>query len=287
MKRKRGPTAAPAWKVGDAVRAKFRADKPDPKFRPKWESQGCYFPGSICAVYEDGAVDVMFNDGYFEKRVLMQHVKRGQHKVLRQWRKTGHELIGRRVRRHFDGKGEIRGTIQVWCPASEPDAELEWPMLFQVVHDDDDEEALSMNAVRASLMPDVQASLLPAAGSMPAAALRPAAEATPSTPPPAARAAANLARPAEQACDAGLADLGNEGMEPVREVLRRVRLIEYADAFEGQGYDDLEWLCGIAAKKDGPQWQSMVADTGLKPGHALKLAALLPAAAADLLDEQS
>ena len=127
---------------GDAVRAKFKADKAPPRFTSRWEGQGSWFPGMIAGVHGDGAVDVMFNDGFFESRVLLTNVQRVGHRVLRQWRTSGHALIGARLR-----IGAVSATVMCWCPASPAASEHEWAEAFQCVHDDDDEEMLTRTQV--------------------------------------------------------------------------------------------------------------------------------------------
>jgi hypothetical protein len=57
-----------------------------------------------------------------------------------------------------------------------------------------------------------------------------------------------------------------EGMEGVRAFLGGVRLGEYAEAFEEQGYDDLPWLSRL-----GDDLLREICDSlGMKPGHAMK-----------------
>ena len=153
MKRKR-PDGVWTPKPGDPVRARFKADKAPPRYATRWEGQGFYFSGSICAVHSDGAADVHYNDGYFERRVLAKYLKRASHPVIRKWRTEGHELIGRRLAR-FD----TMATITCWCPPSSPGSEFEWPLLFHCVHDDDDEEQLELAEVMKSLRPALPSSL--------------------------------------------------------------------------------------------------------------------------------
>lgn len=138
------PRSKHGWtpQPGDAVRAKFKQDKPNPRFCSAWEGKGSYFPGSVAHVHEDDAVDVMFNDGFFETRVLAKNVQRANHRVLRQWRSIGHPLIGARLVRL-----DTFATVACWCPESPPGSADEWPVLFVCIHDDDDEEQLTMREV--------------------------------------------------------------------------------------------------------------------------------------------
>merc|ERR1712070_1329285 len=51
-----------------------------------------------------------------------------------EWLDDGHEWIGKRVRRHFEGHGYVTGTIKQWadedCSGSDPE-----PAVFHVIHD--------------------------------------------------------------------------------------------------------------------------------------------------------
>ena len=127
-KRKAHASTAPPrhYRIGQAVRAKFKADKNPPKFCAQWPGKGSLFPGHVAAVHEDdGSYDIFYNDGFFEERVAAKHVHKAAHTVIRRWLTTGHELIGRKVLQKFDGKGIFDGTIVCWCPAGS-DAGNEW-----------------------------------------------------------------------------------------------------------------------------------------------------------------
>ena len=132
-------TARPL-QVGDAVRAKYLADKPPPRFlQGKSSGRGYYFRGQVCGVHADGCVDVYFADGHFEARVVPQFVTRTSHSVLRRWRSSGHDLIGRRLLIsvfEFDKAAHraFGARVVAWT---------EDGGFFHVVHDDDDEEALT------------------------------------------------------------------------------------------------------------------------------------------------
>ncbi|KOO26840.1 hypothetical protein Ctob_004261 [Chrysochromulina tobinii] len=55
------------------------------------------------------------------------------------WRDEGHEYLGRRVARPFEGGLTVVGRITRWLPAGDGEDE---PPLFHVDHDDGDEEDL-------------------------------------------------------------------------------------------------------------------------------------------------
>lgn len=54
--------------------------------------------------------------------------------------------------------------------------------------------------------------------------------------------------------------------EDVRMLLRRWRLEAYTEAFEQKGYDDVDFL----KRMDEPRLAALIADVGMKPGHAAK-----------------
>ena len=55
-------------------------------------------------------------------------------------------------------------------------------------------------------------------------------------------------------------------MEGVRAFLDAIRLDEYAEAFDEQGYDDLPWLSRL-----GDDLLRQICDSlGMKPGHSMK-----------------
>ena len=62
------------------------------------------------------------------------------------------------------------------------------------------------------------------------------------------------------------------GMAAVHAMLVALRLEQYSAAFEGQGYDDLEFLSGC----DAEQLAQAARDVGMKQGHSLKLSHWLP-----------
>ena len=64
------------------------------------------------------------------------------------WRTEGHELIGLRLVREFDGAGEELATITQWLAADEASGE---PALFRAVHDDGDEEDLEEDEAREAI----------------------------------------------------------------------------------------------------------------------------------------
>lgn len=243
IKKRRGRLPRPLH-VGDSVRAGFKVDKPPPRGIPsravkaEWPGKGRRFPGMVAGIHPDGCVDVYFNDGFFETRVLPQHVERAYNKVYREWRTTGHELIGQRVRRDFrDGKGAMYGQIVCWCPAGEvPGEDLSWDETFHVIHSDDDEEALGRDVVLVALE-----------GS--------SAHAPPPAPPVRATASG----------DAGSAT-ATAGMAAVRDMLQRFNLSAYECAFEEQGYDDYDYLIMV----DHACFEELVGHVGMKPGHAQK-----------------
>ena len=58
------------------------------------------------------------------------------------------------------------------------------------------------------------------------------------------------------------------GMAAVRAALAALGFVQYADAFDEQGYDDLEWLKGLP-------FERLVAvglKVGMRPGHADRFA---------------
>ena len=67
-------------------------------------------------------------------------------------------------------------------------------------------------------------------------------------------------------------DEEEEGMREVRKMLDYCRLGKYADVFASEGYDDLDYLRSL---NDG-SLRTLAMELGLKPGHAAKLAAMLP-----------
>ena len=62
-------------------------------------------------------------------------------------------------------------------------------------------------------------------------------------------------------------------MEAVADLLDRFRLAAYVEAFDEKGYDDLAWLLQM----DGTQVEQLIADVGMKPGHAAKFQQYLAA----------
>ena len=58
-----------------------------------------------------------------------------RHKIV--WRTEGHAFVGKRLRQHFTGHGDVLGTITKWVPQEGND-----PAMFHAVHDDGDEEDL-------------------------------------------------------------------------------------------------------------------------------------------------
>ena len=70
-----------------------------------------------------------------------------------------------------------------------------------------------------------------------------------------------------------------EGIDGVREVLRRLRLEQYEAAFDELGYDDLPYLMWLVHERErsaSDDFRRMVRSVQLKPGHASKLAHCLP-----------
>ena len=55
-------------------------------------------------------------------------------------------------------------------------------------------------------------------------------------------------------------------MEGVRAFLDAIRLDEYAEAFEEQGYDDLPWL----SRLEDDLLRQICDSLGMKPGHSMK-----------------
>lgn len=293
MSKRMGSAAKAKWvpQPGNAVRAKFKSDKPPPRFCAKWEGKGSFFCGSVVHVHEDdGSCDIMFNDGFFETRVLRTCVQRAQHRVLRQWQRSGHPLIGARLRREHIVTGHQHtavtlGTVVCWCPASPPtDEELSWPMMFHCVHDDDDEESLTMAEVQAGVQalaatPCTAPTMTEPLKKIPRRCqfckfLQRCEKCDQTSKPPPVAAADTLAlsavptqqarpvsvglqlsdgaaaapsRPAAAAPAPLLASADMTGVEGVREVLRRIRLDQYFAAFESEGFDDLYFLRKICA----------------------------------------
>ena len=69
-------------------------------------------------------------------------------------------------------------------------------------------------------------------------------------------------------------------MAAVRAMLCAVRLEAYADQFEENGYDDLEFLAEMSKEALG----AVADELGLKLGHKAKLLAMLPKYVAGDLD---
>ena len=287
MKRKRaGEPQAFAFTPGDAIRAKFKADKPAPRFTKRWEGQGYYYPGVVSHVHEDGTLDIMFNDGYFE-RVLRTLVKRSSHVVLRQWRSSGHPWIGQQIVRHH-GTRRFVGKVVCWCPPSTSDSDRVWPKSFHCVHEDDDEETLTENEISEGLkaLKPYVTSQVPPPSAAPSAA--PSAPSPPPSLPPtllsthSSVALGALDRVASTAPTFDSTVQDPCGIGAVVEALRRLRLEQYAHAFEEQGFDDLEYLQQLVCD-GGEQFQRLVDSVQLKKGHAAKLRSWLPEVAASVL----
>ena len=62
-------------------------------------------------------------------------------------------------------------------------------------------------------------------------------------------------------------------MDGVRALLAEARVEAYAAAFEGAGYDDLEFV--LALVSDGAQLEQMYREVGFKPGHAARFGQVL------------
>ncbi|EOD39995.1 hypothetical protein EMIHUDRAFT_223217 [Emiliania huxleyi CCMP1516] len=60
------------------------------------------------------------------------------------------------------------------------------------------------------------------------------------------------------------------GMPPVVQALERVGLPQYADAFDEQGYDDLNYILEM----DAAERKTVAEATGMRPGHAAKFVKL-------------
>ena len=69
--------------------------------------------------------------------------------MVQEWRTTGHELVGQRIKRVFGKKKRmVDATITKWLPeARGAGGEVE-PALFRAVHDDGDEEDLEEDEAR-------------------------------------------------------------------------------------------------------------------------------------------
>jgi hypothetical protein len=63
-----------------------------------------------------------------------------------EWQTSGHDWLGRRVRRFFDGGHRADGRITKWMPATKED-----PPLFHALHDDGDEEDLEVHEVEEAI----------------------------------------------------------------------------------------------------------------------------------------
>ena len=61
------------------------------------------------------------------------------------------------------------------------------------------------------------------------------------------------------------------GMEAVAALLTRFRLEQYIEAFDEQGYDDVQYLLVM----DDEQANQLVGDVGMKQGHAHKFKFML------------
>ena len=61
-------------------------------------------------------------------------------------------------------------------------------------------------------------------------------------------------------------------MGPVRDMLVSLRLDQYADTFDDEGYDDLPFLMSM----DVTALKEVAECVHMKPGHAAKFTALLP-----------
>ncbi len=57
-----------------------------------------------------------------------------------------------------------------------------------------------------------------------------------------------------------------EGMPEVAQMLERFKLANYVEVFDDQGYDDLEFMLRMRPE----QVEQLIADVGMKPGHAAK-----------------
>ena len=62
-------------------------------------------------------------------------------------------------------------------------------------------------------------------------------------------------------------------MKAVADLLERFRLAAYVEAFDENGYDDLVWILQMG----DAQVEQLIADVGMKPGHAAKFQQYLAA----------
>ena len=67
------------------------------------------------------------------------------------------------------------------------------------------------------------------------------------------------------------------GMDGVREMLEWVRLPQYADAFDANGWDDVEFLAELEPEVLQTTMSQVADEVGMKSGHKQKLCKLLPA----------
>ena len=96
---------------------------------------------------------------------------------------------------------------------------------------------------------------------------RTSAEEASSNHPHAVGAATLAAAPSSKCMLASSAGIAADGMQDVARMLERFRLVAYVDKFDEEGYDDYEWILTM----ETAQVEKLIADVGMKPGHAAKL----------------
>ena len=147
--------AKPSVRAGTRVRARWMADKSAPH-GCTIQHKGAWFRGRVERVHPGGACDVRYDDGDFEANVLPMNVRPTSNEgddpddeeeeeavaaADPAWQRSGHDLLGRRIRRHFDGHGWVGGVLVMWRPGP-PES------LFKAAHDDGDKEDLSEEQAR-------------------------------------------------------------------------------------------------------------------------------------------
>ena len=162
-------------RAGTRVRARWMADKSAPH-GCTIQHKGAWFRGRVERVHPGGACDVRYDDGDFEPNVLPVNVRPTSNEgddpddeeeeeavaaADPAWQRSGHDLLGRRIRRHFDGHGWVGGVLVMWRPGP-PET------LFKAAHDDGDKEDLSEEQARQAVRDaDDEAGAAPAPAAAP------------------------------------------------------------------------------------------------------------------------
>ena len=205
------------------------------------------------------------------------------------WLSSGHKLLGTRVARLFHGQ-ITSGTITMWVGADVAEGD---PALFRMEHDDGDEEDLEEEEVaegvrlyrthhaaeqRQKKQKQAPEQKKPQSRKQPKPRQE-APEPSPEPPPVATPVATPVETPSGNLSTA-LTTVGGatvdptdycgvicgRGMASVAALLELWRIGEYRDAFDDQGYDDLDFILRL----DAEGLDDLTSAVGMKAGHARK-----------------